>query len=133
MIKMNALRIGNFVRIKGVPHRLSLAHFSAAHRKYKKYSTIKDYESAGFDFSIYIEADGVKITKEWISAFGFGEEKYNYYREHFPLSVKFKDGICMYEYRGMLTPIVWVHQLQNLFYALAGNELFLNAYHKDLK
>lgn len=72
--------------------------------------------------------EGIKITEEWLVKLGFDLGwAIEHNTEFFCL---FQDGDSFYYSADMhhhaSAPIKYVHQLQNLFFALTGNELTLN-------
>ena len=108
MIKANELRIGNCVKLNN------------------SYTTLvpRDFQRYCKSYGIFEEFEPIPLTEEWLLKFG--------YRKNTPF---FTDGsiIEFYENNGMLfcelpdnntiLHIKYVHQLQNLYFALTGEEL----------
>jgi hypothetical protein len=67
----------------------------------------------------WIEIDqfeGIKLTEEWLLKFNFEKSSYGYESEMLTIGFDFRQ-----EKTGV--KIEYVHQLQNLYFALTGNEL----------
>ena len=73
-----------------------------------------------------IDADcsGVPLTEEWLLKFGFEKQGMAYVRNDFDIT-KWSDGRFMYGGKINLH-VDSIHQLQNLYYALTGEELQLS-------
>lgn len=108
-MKANELRIGNYVKSNDVnmaPYFIVTASF------------LKQNEN---EMSWFI--DPIPLTEEWLLKFGF-ECVYTYDDHHYYLDSKhgfsldrsFQHLDCEYD-------IEYVHQLQNLYFALTGKEL----------
>lgn len=123
MIEPKELRIGNFVsRVNGDSYQATVA-------------TISDLENG------HLIVNPIPITKEWLNDFGFMEDEDKGFipdedRHCTVLSFKnidfaFIEGNCYLWlevesdtwYNMKWTKIKYVHQLQNLFFALTGQEL----------
>lgn len=112
------LRIGNFVQTPdGIGTVMILSEYSAS-------VNVMDCISNFNHFA------GIPITPEWLEQLGFEKDQYNVYRS--PDTIEFRpliydNGIIGYElYRGAvdwLRHIEYVHQLQNLYFALTKKEL----------
>jgi hypothetical protein len=82
------------------------------------------------------EAEPIPLTEEWLVKFGFDHNPTNpiymklpIYRGFSWISVSLKDNlgeIAFDRYCAAQPPLKHVHQLQNLFFALTGQELTLN-------
>jgi len=119
-MKAAELRIGNYV--------------NAEHKMYgEKYIVV---ESVGFDsinisFRRYLieNIEPIPLTEEWLLRFGFEELKNKFYTKG-RMSYHAKYGWKILEkwVSGWLgvQEIKYVHQLQNLYFALSGEELTLN-------
>lgn len=76
------------------------------------------------------EYDPIQLTEEWLLKFGFVKYKYghNTYRQK---SFIIEEGLLNYEFRKRISKedslglayVKYVHQLQNLYFALTGEEL----------
>lgn len=73
-------------------------------------------------FSAEWQAEPIPLTEEWLLKFGFidfEKESFSYYIENNGEIVLKKSGLdILYDY-----PIQYVHQLQNLYFDLTGEEL----------
>jgi hypothetical protein len=112
-MKANELRIGNWVQFRHTekPVRITLGDFV---REYND-EHLEDYEP-------------IPLTEEWLIKFGFDFDGYcSYWKseieltkdtmdEHFQSFNNVGSGLCQKE-------IKYVHQLQNLYFALTGEEL----------
>lgn len=110
MIKANELRIGNLVHdTEGKVNKIT---FQAL-----KYLVI--YDGAH-------QVKPIKITEEWLVNLGFtkiNSKRFQYEYEHDALSNNLYGSTGCY-YMSNITPeIASVHQLQNLYFALTGQEL----------
>lgn len=115
-MKVNELRIGNWVvGYDGKEFQWDLSHFNLLHRK--------------------IDADEIgkpiPLTEEWLLKFGF-EEKNKLFRVSLDATSDFfiatnGDALIKEHSIGAVIPLFtafrYVHQLQNLFHALTGEEL----------
>ena len=120
-MKANELRIGNWITYDDKPFQVGLWFFTELDAKV---SYINDFEP-------------IPLTEEWILKFGFAKIQ-NIYQRHNQIllepilnglnrsyRVKFwTTSIARAEpiYQSQLT-IQYVHQLQNLYFALTGEEL----------
>lgn len=121
MINANELRIGNIIRDEhGTVHIID------------KYDFIEELTIYGFNFE---KCNPIPLTEEWLLKFGF-ENKNEYFDivtysneicislkdEEFSLYIRIdEDSYYSFEW----TKINFVHQLQNLYFALTGKELEL--------
>jgi hypothetical protein len=114
-MKVTELRINNWVQFKHTetPVRVDLGDFVMA-REYKD-ERLDDYEP-------------IPLTEEWLEKFGFDEIEMS-----IPVAYKTKSGFRIKEdqrgywmqYKYGTVIIKHVHQLQNLYFALTGEELTL--------
>lgn len=107
MIQPEELRIGNWVKPR----------FSAF--KDSKYK-IPD----GKTIDLMKDAEPIPITPEWLERLGFINDSGDYYKDGFCIDT-FSDSnhfwlLSSYEHH---TKIEYIHQLQNLYFALTGKEL----------
>lgn len=108
------LRIGNFVRAKS-PKKKSwvMAHKISAHTLFSmEYPTAMDF--------VKPDIEPIPLTKEWLLQLGFFEKD--------DCAGWHKEGLVYYE--GFIcdsqrNKIKYVHELQNIFFALTGIELEL--------
>ncbi|HNP08162.1 MAG TPA: hypothetical protein PKN99_11085 [Cyclobacteriaceae bacterium] len=83
------------------------------------------YNSVALFFVGSIELKPIRLTPEWLEKFGFEKERINVYWKDPMRLVIFPDGL-LYLANQRHVNIYYVHQLQNLYFALTGNELTLN-------
>lgn len=127
MIKASELRIGNWYNDKRINrhfvvnqiHELSISHGDT------------DYSPTRIDY-----VEGIELTPEWLERFGFESEVSKSYSSGSP-GVEFmvyRNSLFTYNdvqkawwYDGKILQLQpkYVHQLQNLFFALTGRELEL--------
>ena len=147
-MKPEELRIGNYVfPLDQGGEQLNIAH--------KVTLITRTYVGVTFTTEInraYSEIEGIPLTEEWLTRFGFKEviEHYDGFSEHsyeltyregcidtFTVSYDAEDfSLALFESSdnhdeelGIVpnaNKVRYVHQLQNLYYALAGEELTLN-------
>jgi hypothetical protein len=109
-MKAEELRIGNWYQWY-------------AEGKYYEYQVIQSDFSNDCNF---LNFELIPLTKEWLIRFGF-EYNYSfdlYSKSGFDIQL-LENGIDFYlgEYGSYFTWIEYVHQLQNLYFALTGQEL----------
>jgi hypothetical protein len=67
----------------------------------------------------------IPLTEEWFNKLGFEDEYCISHKDEYFNLTEVKDGYCftadLYHHTGI--PIKYVHQLQNLYFALTGKEL----------
>ena len=113
-MKANELRIGNYIQVKGEKYNSQIMWILP--------------REVGLDNSvdeIFIsDLEPIPLTEEWLIRFGFEVKsasvthKYSYNIGFFVLSNGLRSNISYDGYE-----IKYVHQLQNLYFALTGNEL----------
>jgi len=111
-MKVTELRINNWVQFKHTetPVRVTLGDFVMA-REYKD-ERLDDYEP-------------IPLTEEWLEKFGFEYSDLNGDSGLWkipPFQIYGKYNQFIYDYR---LDVNYVHQLQNLFYCLTGEELII--------
>lgn len=123
------LRIGNYVRRNGLDEIRRVVELTNSTVNHVHYG-IPDSE-----FGLYDDEDfeGIPLTAEWMTRFGF-DYHYDAYRRNinkgFPLRMwltvrVFADSVEVYILHKHGLSIAYVHQLQNLYFALTGEELEL--------
>ena len=97
---------------------------------------VTSLDCSGFlDFNIYVESDdcnvevyekfeGIELTEEWLLKFGFKRFPWGLVKDN----LLFKDDLkCSYLIlqvaNGFEVKVKYVHELQNLYFALTGSEL----------
>jgi hypothetical protein len=127
-MKVSELRIGNFVKDKNA--------------QYKTVNGFTQILATGiYQFHLEkLELDALPLTEEWLLKFGFEYNKRGNWNRYFkegiyPRSFAFqfyKNGRIDFWYgdfnvgnlnRIKYNPLQYVHQLQNLYFALTGKEL----------
>lgn len=123
-MKITELRIGNLVTVGGFGigkiMGINLEHPANGNCLVFKFT---DGTYATVDFE---NAKQIPLTEEWLLKFGF--EKDNKWIFHIKLMkgyININGVFCLFEYKENHQNIIYVHQLQNLYFALTGNELEL--------
>lgn len=134
MVKPQELRIGNWVLANGkVTEVESVSEFGINTQIYLG----APGEGGSFEYDFRFDRDkieGILITEELLLRFGFrksenrfflhvGKKSYFTYIEFDAYDNIGKFSYCHDDERGCYQPIEYVHQLQNLFYWLSGEEL----------
>ena len=105
MIAPQELRLGNWININGSPFQVELPDLNLIANKDGK----STYEP-------------IELTEDWLFKFGFEKLNYTYWAKG--LAVHNHDIVSFYMlYEQNRTYIKYVHQLQNLYFALTGEEL----------
>lgn len=109
---MNAsdLRIGNYV--KGVRVGKVKTIFST-------HFQVDDINSVSLGYSIQDKFEPIPLTEEWLIKFGFTKNFEEYSTKHLKIGKRVNKKGFYYGGR----EIKHVHQLQNLYFALTGEEL----------
>lgn len=126
-MKSNELRIGNYVLDKndeikknhGVNDVVGIAYVN--------------FENE-FDKLINSEISPIPLTNEWFSKLGMSYyslptrsgRKIGYYTLKYGNRFKINSSDGSYSFINFRKEIIYVHQLQNLYFALTGEELILN-------
>lgn len=121
MIKANELRIGNWVEMKTV---LIGSKWEAIE------SELINMNDMGSGNGTYASYKPIPLTEEWLIKFGFDVEinvdNGDWYFKQSKVDVSFgliKDDNGSWELYTGSRKIKYVHQLQNLYFALTGEEL----------
>lgn len=122
MIKANELRVGNWVANKnGLPYKIT--GFNIAHIEGTE-NNMSNFNTAAYP---------ITITPEILEKCGFfNDTSLNIYiilKEENFISYKFEDDVFVpFDdfYHGFMPNIKYIHQLQNLYFALSGKELQVN-------
>ena len=121
-MKAQDLRIGNWVKSSSNrEYRISLSWFECC----------KD-SSEGRD--IQLDTNPIELTEEWLIKFGYkvknGLLSSEFYDKNFSITVdtkgKFDFWISECDDCAVIKEIKYVHQLQNLYFSLTGEELTIN-------
>lgn len=102
------LRIGNYFQWK------SIASMGRGIDRITHGQQIMDYISF---------KEGVPLTEDWLLKFGFEKEENGYYKSNRHHIVVNETGFYYRVPGTTLTRIDFIHQLQNLYFALTGTEL----------
>lgn len=140
MINANELRIGNLVSNEFYEHfKTKIEVFSINDKginleiedDIKWYEIVNRFIAPEYTFE---KLYGIPLTEEWLLNFGFDEVYSSWYRIRYDHTCNFigfdisktddksMEGLRYYE---NYVKIKYVHQLQNLFFALTGEELKL--------
>lgn len=119
MIKANELRIGNWVKVENDFERVDNILEDGAYCYLSK-----EAESV---FQPYSFINPIPLTEEWLLKMGFDEidieENKNNVRVFHLNGIYCNTLYGVYYYTHLLKQIQYVHQLQNLYFALTGEEL----------
>lgn len=156
MIPANELRIGNLVLVGDKPTVVESVdpqgiNSSISHGYYPGETEI-EYVGQFHDWPGYVTIGGIPLTEEWLLKFGFEKDDSNVYFipdvktiiEGFDAEPLFDFGISRNDKGEFIItngagldeyvvskPFLYVHQLQNLYFALTGTELELKKYPLD--
>jgi hypothetical protein len=118
------LRIGNYIQAKNEPGRvqgivLSLAKMGAY--------TIPFVNAEGkADTLGYNECEPIVLTEEWLEKFDFYFVDGDWHKNNVVISTVPNDVSYYYDgANGVVVDLSYVHQLQNLYYILQGEDLSL--------
>ena len=127
MIEAKELRIGNLVNYEQKTHRIIGINQTECESIWVNSKTHLDVYTHK-----YSQTEPIPITEEWLLKFGFTEyADYYIYLHDFQnqsIIVKFFAGSWVF-YQGFLndfnelTGVKYIHQLQNLYFALTGQQL----------
>ncbi len=134
MIPENEIRIGNWFH--HLPIWTSRQPDYAPMKEFDFQWEAGDWYQKGESCMTDDAIEPIKLTDEWIQKFGFnykdgaaeyGEERKNgvnlYIHDEDPGYFHFRMG----NFEGQPTEIKWVHQLQNLYFSLTGEELIIKS------
>jgi len=113
-MKINELRIGNWVLARLVPYQIDEMEVKAS-----GYGRIGLYHNYRIDKG---EVRPIPLTEEWLLKLGFENNELIAAHNKF---IWFKNHIGISGMLGVVKPVEckYVHQLQNLYFALTGEEL----------
>lgn len=119
-MKSTEIRIGNLVNFEGKPYEIdSIAYV---------YPTLNTAEF-GIGVVDWNNLEPIGLTEEWLLKFGFEKVGVNFEKDWMLLWRNLKTGTIDFvlnepnSNKRKITQLRFVHQLQNLFYCLIGEEL----------
>ena len=122
-MKASELRIGNLVDLGNRIAKISEIYHTAC--------TVLDLEETQDTIEDYERTKPIPLTEEWLLKFGFelDIEDDGYSKGKYKVSVS--DEGCIFFIYDSYYPIEicefkYIHQLQNIYFALTGEELILN-------
>lgn len=129
-MKANELRIGNYVYFKHCDYDGS----TPRKINYTLNPNLVGLERISVNRIEYNNIDAIPLTEEWLLKFGFKKATENFYsiktKKRFSnLEINLKSKRAIIFGLGSYKDIIfteYVHQLQNLYFALTGEELILN-------
>lgn len=121
-MNVRELRIGNVLFIPGLEREVIVSAIFRTH------FVCEDKDGIRFEESLRINYQPVQLTEEWLLKFGFiAFDDKTFIHDSLRYSDKFKfreDGVLAYVSSEVyITDLKYVHQLQNLYFALTGEEL----------
>ena len=134
-MKANELRIGNWVKIPDKPEEIIIPCIEAKVQGIGLFGNIEFLntpQKKGVVWSVK-SITGILLTEQWLKEFGFGKVRFNYEKEWLLLHKHMKRGTFDFlinephSNKLHITQLINVHQLQNLYFALTGEELTKNA------
>ena len=122
----NELRIGNYLNYQGKIIKVEGIHNRTI------YHSDRQFDQVGVEK--YITFEPIPLTEEWLLKFGFGKSDEHEYgsNEHdlfgFYYDYHFNKFYLDTPEDNIYIPFIkYVHQLQNLYHCLCGNELQINS------
>lgn len=119
-MKARELRIGNYVNSKG--------RFDIVTRL--EYVVFEDVAMCWGQYYEQIIPEPIPLTEEWLLKFGFKKPAHIWCGDKFHLTNYDRDHslwcVAMNKNNAIIANIRYLHQLQNLYFALTGEELTLN-------
>lgn len=128
-MKANELRLGNYIYRNGLMEVRVISKSGV-----KVYDHVNKMFHPTY-FSLDENIQPIQLTEEWLLKFGFIEDSYSYvmgvHQQIFSglMKFNFNERLNCWEFSigsyNDLTRIQYVHQLQNLYFALTGEELII--------
>ena len=122
-LRVNELRIGNLVKWYDVSKVLEL------HSEKNKFDNVYIDCEESFEWTEYNKLEPIPLTEKWLLKFRFEKSKRFELGELkpcyviFSLAVMIRHNSFFVDWIGGNTELKYVHQLQNLYFALTGTEL----------
>jgi hypothetical protein len=123
-MRASDLRVGNWIADRG-GKEWQIDHWESANKVSAKIPTMvfDGVEMQGHPLTEDVEyLQPIPLTEGWLLKFGFGKQNGYPYKFNFGF-IKMRNGIWFYKYYSLEIDLNYVHQLQNLYYALTGEEL----------
>lgn len=120
-MKVNELRIGNWIIYEQTSHRITGIHDNdkISSRWRKQSDSEPDYIHSINDIN------PIPLTPEILEKAGFVYDSVTYYKNNVHIG-EFKSGLFLHSVLNKVSPkIEYLHQLQNLYFALTGEELII--------
>lgn len=122
----NELRIGNFVNVPRAdqsPFRIDA--FESLSNKFIKVAMIHPEYGENFHPLTWYGNDlnPIPLTEEWLLRFGFEHREFSFDKGSFFLSKRTGKNEYLYQAHTNRFQVKYVHQLQNLYFAVKGTEL----------
>jgi len=118
-MKPNELRIGNLVYFNHCDYN----KFTPMKINYTKNPNILGLERVTVNRIEYNNIEPIPFTEEWITRFSMMKIGANLQVGIITLWKNINDGMYYFRYDGISVKISFIHQLQNLYFAIAGEEL----------
>lgn len=121
-MKANELRIGNLVSYRGKKEGI-VSNLG------NTFETIRDFNYLPYGSDDINEYEPIPLTKEWLVKFGFKVAEFESFKlkiKGFTIMVDILGDIIDCYLESIGTDIHYVHQLQNLYFALTNEELTIN-------
>lgn len=116
-MKASELRIGNFVEFDGEESKIESISLGV------KSGHVVYLECYG-DLILFDHLEPIPLTEEWLVKFGFEEKDGYFTKNKDDIYNNYTDNSFDYVINGIvIIEIKHVHQLQNLYFALTGEEL----------
>ena len=109
------LRKGNFVK-----YIYSDKEFSVVDGFDSEYVFLNEITA---DYAEHSEVEPIPLAEEWLVKFGFIND--GRYLRIDKVKITFRNGCWRFEFGGVKVMLRHVHQLQNLYFALTGEELII--------
>ena len=130
-MKPQDLRIGNYVYYEHTTHIVSGIHGNKVYSWWvKNGEPVIEYERGGVEENPYMnlisQHESIPLTEEWLIKLGFEKNITTDLYPTFSYDIlNVNDGIVYVLNYGFVNHIKYVHQVQNLYFTLTGEELKL--------
>lgn len=117
-MKITEVRIGNLLFVPGVDREVIVSGIFRSH------FVCEDKDGIRFEESVRINYQPILITEEYLLKFGFENWDINSWAISKRISIYKQHGVYWFRYNSYSGVCLrYVHQLQNLYFALTGEEL----------